>query len=89
MVGRLVFVLCSILSRIFFEKNSEKMIENDLPLEVVMAGFDGVLGGCKSSWIVDQRCFEFSEDFTLSAKYLLRDSVMSIFVARQCFRYSS
>ena len=54
-----------------------------------MTGFDGVLGGCSSSWIVDQRCLEFSEDFTLSAKCFLRESVMSLFVARQCFRYFS
>ena len=76
-------------SDIFFVKNLERMIENDLPLEVVMTGFDGVLGGCRSSWIVDQRFFELSEDFTLSAKCFLRESVMSLFVARQCFRHSS
>ena len=62
-------------------KNSERRIENDLPLEVMMTGFDGVLEGCRSSWIVDQRCFEFSEDFILSAKCFLRESIMSLFVA--------
>ena len=90
-VGRLVFVLCLILSEIFsLWKNSERMIENDLPLKVVMTEFDGVLGGCRSSWIVDQRCFEFSEDFTLLPcrrnvscgnplwVYLLHDSVSGI-----------
>ena len=56
-----------------------------------------IAGGCDdwiwccpgSSWIVDQRCFEFSEDFTLSAEGFLQESIMSLFVARQCFRYSS
>ena len=82
-------VMFDFKSDIFFVKNSERMIENDLPLEVVLTGFDGVLGGCSSSWIVDQCCLEFSEDFTLSAKSFLQESVMSLFVARQCFRYSS